>query len=115
MTMGREVLFEQIFPIVISIRRPDGGVDVILCRDATSAQCDGALVIKLDEDNRAVDTVVEHRVGIHFTDPGKASFIEMFFDLFHFHLGVSFFQIMNPESSEFKEGFLLIGIQFGNG
>ena len=92
------MLLQQIFPVVVPVWCSHGGVDVILGRCTASAEGNGALVVELDQDNGAVNTVVEDRVFVHLADPGEARAVEVFLNLCHFHFGMAFFEIMNPES-----------------
>ena len=50
---------------------------------------DAALVVELDEDDRAVDTVVENRVVAGAAHPGKVGLVEVMLDLLHADGGVA--------------------------
>ena len=106
MGVGRQVLLQQIFPVVVSIRSPHGGVNVILGRGATSAESNGALVVEFDQDDGTVDAIVEDGLLVHFADPGETCPVEVLFDLLHLHFGMAIFQIVNPEPCQFEKDLL---------
>ena len=62
MMMLFDVLPQQIFAVVVSIGRPQHGVDVIPTRLARAERGDASLMIKLDQDHGAVDSVIENTV-----------------------------------------------------
>ena len=66
------VLSQQILAVVVPVGRACHRVDVLPGRPARQvAQEDRALVVELDEDDRAVDTVVEGALRAEFADPGE--------------------------------------------
>ena len=58
------VLAEQVIPVVIAVRRAEDGVEVVAGRGfvGQADRARGVLVV-LDQDHRAVDTVVEDAGG----------------------------------------------------
>ena len=94
------MLFQEVLAIVIPVGGAHGGVNVLAGCSATATQRDGALVIKFDEHDRAVNAIIEDRLFIHLSNPCKASAIEVFCDFLHLHLGVAFLKISDPEASE---------------
>ena len=74
------MLPEQILAVVISVRRAHDGVDVIPRGPVGGMECrrpHRTLVIELDQDHRAVDTVVEHAIVSRRADPGETCVIEV--------------------------------------
>jgi hypothetical protein len=69
------VLPQQVFSVVVPVRGADHGVDVLAVRRARVLgevpQVRGGLVVELDQDDRAVDPVVEDAVVGRPADPGE--------------------------------------------
>lgn len=103
-----QVLFQEILAIVIAVWGADGRVNVLAGGGATPTKGYGALMIELNENNRAVDAVVEDRFFIHLTNPGEAGAVQMLLDFLHLYLGMSFLEVANPKSGELQEGRFLI-------
>ena len=63
--MSGEVLREQVLAVVVAIRRAHHSVYVVPCRCSRSIfiqSPDGILVVELDQNDGAVDAIVEHRI-----------------------------------------------------
>ena len=95
-----EMLPQQIFAIIISVGSSYCRVNVISSCFPIAIQGNGALVIELDEDHRTVDAVEKDRSFVHLSNPGKVGAIEVLLDFLHLDLGMSFFEIVNPEAGE---------------
>lgn len=108
------MLPEEVLAVIISIRRPNRCVNMILCGFSIPAQRDGALMVEFDQYHGTVNPVVKNGVGIHPSDPCKVSLIEVRFDFFHLHLCRSLFQIVNPERGQSEKGSLLIRIELSD-
>ena len=68
MRMRAQVLTKQVLPVVVPVWCANDDVDVLTSRHVRGSQVTGAdwaLVVELDENDRAVDPVVEHRVVAH--------------------------------------------------
>src|SRR5262245_16991453 len=76
MVVLRVVLPEQILAVVVAVGGADDRVDVI-ARRLVVVERNTALVIELDQDDRAVDAVVEHAVVRDTADPGEARLVEV--------------------------------------
>src|SRR5438445_7475346 len=82
------VLAQQILAVVVAVRRADHRVDV-LTRGRIVVERHPALVIELDQDDRAVDAIVEDAVLLDAADPGEARLGQVARDLVASHLGVA--------------------------
>ena len=71
------------------------------------AGADGLLMIELDEDDRAVDAVVEHAAGIGPADPREPGAIEMGADFGHLHPRVPVVHGADVEPNQLQQLFLL--------
>ncbi len=58
------MLAQEIFTVIVAIRRRHHRVDVI-ARRFLVAQRDTALMIELDEDDRAVDSIIKHAMLVN--------------------------------------------------
>jgi len=71
------MLPQQILAVVVAVGRADDGVDVLagglVGVGGGAAQVGRALVVELDEQDRAVDAIVKDAVVIRATDPGEVS------------------------------------------
>src|SRR5215813_3130360 len=84
----RVVLSEQILAVVVAVGRADDRVDMI-ARGLVVVERDAALVIELDQDDRAVDAVVVDAVLRHAADPREAGLVQVPRDLFAAHSSVA--------------------------
>ena len=64
---------------------------------------DGPLVVELDQDDRAVDAVVEDRVVAGAANPGEVGVIEMGLDLGHPHPGVSLAHVVDVDADQVEQ------------
>ena len=72
------VLAKQILPIIVAVRRSHYGVDMVSANLALIEK-KGRLVVKFDENNGAVDTIVEHILGAGAAHPCKEEALFMAF------------------------------------
>jgi hypothetical protein len=83
------VLAQEIFAVVVAIRRAHHDVNVVPVGLLVLRERLTPLVVKLDDDNRALDTVVKHAVFFDSTHPGKMSLLEMPLHLRHLYFSVT--------------------------
>lgn len=83
------VLPQQIFPIVVAVRGPDDGMDVIsVSKPRISRQVARPyrqLMIELDQDHGGVDPVIENARILGAADPRKRRVVQVPPDLIHLH------------------------------
>ena len=80
------MLPQQILAVIVAVRRPDDGVDVLLVRARRGgevAEVGRVLMVELDQDHRAVDAVIEDAAGIGFADPREVGAIDVPAHFFH--------------------------------
>src|SRR5207245_4917921 len=82
------VLAQQILAVVVSVWGPDHGVNVIP-RWLVVVEGYAVQMIELDQDDRAVDPVVEGAVILDATHPHEVGVGEMSRHLRHFHASMS--------------------------
>src|SRR5262249_28750297 len=107
MRMGLIVLAQQVFPVVVAIRRANYCVNVLPIRliavcGKLSEVC-RTLMVELDQDHRAVDAVVEDTVWRRSADPGEPGVGEMALYFFHSYsrmVGVHIADIQVDEVNE---------------
>ena len=79
------MLAQQILAIVVAVGGAYDYVDVILVRLYVLAESNAPLVIELDDDDRALDAVIEDAVVFHASHPAKISVPEMPLHFCHLH------------------------------
>jgi len=89
MRMLLVVLAEEVGAIVVAVRGADHGVDVVAGGSFGAAQRDRALVVEFDEDDRALDAIIEDAVRFGGADPAEGRAIEMSADFGHFHASMT--------------------------
>ncbi len=85
------MLAQKIFAVVVAVGSPHHSMDVIprwLAGLIFHQRAYRVLVIKFDQDHRAVDPVIKYRINIDAADPGKISFIQMPGNVIHVNLGL---------------------------
>ena len=103
------VLPQQVLAVVIAVGSPHHGVDMI-SRGLVVVQEDAILVVKLDENHRAVHPVIEDAVLISAAHPGKVGIVEMLPYLVHFELGVIGTHSVDIGADQIeREGLLMAG------
>ena len=98
----RVVLPQVVHPVVVPVRGPHHGVDVLPDR-LDAVERDAGLVVELDEDHRAVDAVVEDVLLTDSTHPQEMRVVEMLPDGFQPELGVAFPQLAGREGGQPQE------------
>ena len=81
-------------------------MDVLADRRAALDQvpdAHGPLVVELDQDDRAVDAVVEDRVVARAADPGETGLVEVRLDLGHPHSGVALPHVVDVEPDQVEQ------------
>src|SRR4029450_8155964 len=73
---ARVVLAQQIPPVVVAVRRPDHGVGVV-ARGGVVVEGDPALLVELDQDDGAVNPVVEDAVLVGAAHPREVGLREV--------------------------------------
>ena len=79
------MLAQEILAVVVAIGSADDHVDVIPVRLLVLRERLTPLVVELNDDDGAMDTVVEHAVFFYAAHPGKVGLLEMSLHLFHFY------------------------------
>ena len=100
------VLSQQVLAVVVAIRRADDGVDVLDVRNARGHQVakrDRLLMIELDEDDRAVDAVIEHAAGLGVADPGQPRAVQKSSHLVHLHPRMPVVHVVDVESDQLEQ------------
>src|SRR5678809_758783 len=74
------MLPQQIFPVVVAVRRTDDDVDVLWIRSVgilgVGLEVRGHLVVELDQDYRTVNTVVEDSTIVGLAHPREPGLVE---------------------------------------
>src|SRR5262245_18512808 len=65
------VLAYKVFAVVVTVRRAHDDMDVIFVRLFVLAERNAPLMVELDDDDRALDTIVKHAVVVHAAHPAK--------------------------------------------
>jgi hypothetical protein len=79
------VLAQEILAVVVAIGSADDHVNVIPVRLLVLRERLTPLVVELNDDDGAMDTVLEHAVFFYAAHPGKVGLLEMSLHLFHFY------------------------------
>ena len=80
------MLRQQILAVIVAVRRSNHRMNMVSGWDAPLIEhqrADWILVIELNHDYRAVDTVIENGVVIGGTDPGEKGVVQMGSDFLH--------------------------------
>ena len=78
------VLPQEVLPVVVPVRSPNGDVDVAPRRRVRlGAETDWSRVVELDKNDGALNPVVEEGVGSHIAHPGKSGLTEVLLNFFH--------------------------------
>ena len=112
MLVARVVLAQEILAVVVAVRRTYYGVDVLPGRPIDSRQCDGRLVIELDQNDRAVDSIVENAVGPVLADPAEVSLVEIREHLLHPDLRVPRVHVADVLGYQLCQKCALLRVQF---
>lgn len=105
-----QMLAEEVFTVVIAVRRADYDMDMLPCRHISRIEMSGSdrsLMIELNENHRAVDPVIEDGILRHTANPCKVGLCKVLLDFGHSHPGVSFFQVADEEVDQIKQSALL--------
>lgn len=79
------VLTQKIFAIVVTIGRTHHYMDVIFIRLFVLAKCDAPLVVELNDDDRALNSIIKNALVVHAAHPAKVSIPEVLLYFFHSH------------------------------
>src|SRR6267142_2218063 len=82
------MLAQEILAVIVAIWRAHHGVDVI-ARRLLIAQRNAALMVEFDEDDRAVDPIIEYAVFVDAAHPGEVGISQMLCHLRHSDLGMA--------------------------
>ena len=107
------MLPEQVVAVVIAIGSADDDVDVLAngaVIGVVLAHAAGPLVIEFDENNRAVDAVVENGVIARVADPGEVGSVEVGFHFFHADVGMALVQVANVEADQIDKLTAMLGV-----
>src|SRR5690606_21714923 len=95
MRMFFVVLSQQVFAVIVAVRRAHNNVDVLTERNSAlifgkePPHARGALVVELNQQHGTVYAVVENAVGLVASDPGEVRLVKMLLDVSHLHSGVA--------------------------
>src|SRR5215207_6902981 len=106
MRMPLIVLSEKILAVVVAIRSPDHGVDVLDVRNAWSHQVakgNRLLMIELDENDRAVDAVIEDAAGLRVADPGHPRAVQESPHFVHLHSCMPVVHVIDVERDQVEQ------------
>ena len=91
--MRKIMLPQQIFSIVVAIRRAHHTMDVLLSWlhgiGAEPAEICGALVVKLNQDHGALYAVIKNAVGLRTANPREPGVIQVTVHLVHLYPGMA--------------------------
>ena len=79
------VLAQKIFAVVIAVWGAHHYMDVISIGLLVLAKRDAPLVVELNDNHRAVDSIVENTVVVHAAHPAKVSIAQVLLDFLHSH------------------------------
>src|SRR5262245_40596363 len=79
------VLTQKVFAVVVTIGRAHHYMDVIFIRLLVLAKRDAPLVVELNDNHRALDSIVENTFVVHAAHPAKLSIPQMLLYFFHSH------------------------------
>src|SRR5262245_54660862 len=82
------MLAQKIFAVVVAVRRAHDYVDVIFVGLFVLAEGNATLVVELNDNHRALDSIIENTVVIHAAHPAKASIPQMLLYFLHSHLSM---------------------------
>src|SRR5215510_3217796 len=106
------MLPEQVLAVIVTVRSPDDGVDVLPIHlprvGSEAAQPDGQLMIEFDQNHRALDAVIEDIVRPRPAYPGEVSLLDLPPDLVHLQLGVSVAHIPHVLPYQVEQLFFLL-------
>ena len=78
------MLREQVLAVIVAVRCSDNCMDMVSCGYAGLILLQGPhriLMVEFDQDDRALDAVIEHRVIRAAAAPAEPGFVQMFTDL----------------------------------
>jgi len=105
--MGQVVLPQQVLAVVISIRCSYNAMNVLLSRlhgvSGKLFQVCRQLVIKFDQDHRALNAVIKRAVRLSATDPSEPSLVEVPVHIVHLHASVAFVHVLYIEVNQIAE------------
>src|SRR2546428_14045204 len=82
------MLAKEIFAVVVAVRRANDGMNVAT-GGLVVGERDPGLVVELDQDDRAVDAVVEDAVLLAAAHPGEVGLLQVLLHLDHLGFGVA--------------------------
>src|SRR6516162_10088875 len=91
--LGQIVLAEQVFTVVVAVRRADHRMNVLavglIAVFSELGQVGRPLMVEFDQYHRAVDAVVKDAIRRGSSNPCEPGFCKMAFYFFHSHAGVA--------------------------
>ena len=101
MPVRQIMLSEKVFAVIIPVGRAHDDMNVLARGQfrvgRKASQIGGPLMIELNQDHRAVDTVVVHTRGIRATDPGEISAVDLLLNLIHLYSGVTVIHVASVQ------------------
>jgi hypothetical protein len=82
------MLAQEILAVVVAVGGTHHRVDVV-ARGPLIAKRDAALVVELDENDRAMDAIIEHTVAINAAHPGEKGIRQVLLYLRHSDFGMA--------------------------
>ena len=107
------MLAQQIFPVIVSVRRAHNRVDVVARRGGRPGWRHPRLVVEFDQDHRAFNTVIKDAARVCAPDPGEVRLVEAAAHFIHPHTRVTVFHIADVFRDQFQQQFLLLILQLG--
>src|SRR5262245_7279910 len=77
------VLTQKIFAVVVTIGRAHHYMDVIFIRLPVLAKRDAPLMVELNDDDRALDSIIKNTVVVHAAHPAKVSIPQVLLYFLH--------------------------------
>ena len=82
------MLAQKIFAVVIAVRRAHDYVDVIFVGLFVLAERNAPLVVELNDNDRALDSIIKNTVVIHAAHPAKVGVPQVALHFLYPHLGM---------------------------
>ena len=79
-----QMLSQQIFSVVVAVGCPQNGVNVVTRWLLRAKRSNAPLVVEFNQDDRAVNSIVEYAVVAGVSDPREKGPVEVSANFFHF-------------------------------
>ena len=97
---------KKVFAVVVAIRRANYRMNVV-ARRLVDVQRDSALMVELDEDDRAVNPIVENALLVRAAHPREVGLRKVFLNLCHLDLGMALWHSIDIRANQVEHEGLL--------